>query len=1022
MNTYCYFASIQKSSFVSCSLLQDVGSEKRLLVGKKNRLEVSRLTENDLIGTHEVTIYARVLHLMSIPDKDASVLVLWLSLPNNKRIVEVADRDWKELDHVDLENEMKEVEYQPVFAQDPLSRVVCAHLFSANLHFLWVVRSSTVTLKPLVPHFLGNYSLKVLDMVFLQATEIPRLCILTQEETVFQIKLFDVSATQVTLIPDWSPILKEPGRLLAPTNGAVALVCHSALWLSSSTCPEPALLLTYAFGPVSATAQINPNEWVLTNESRHFLYVKLTPAMVLDLGEVTRATTISYLDSSYFFLGSNTDCSLIVKVNEVSQTAEIVSKTQNLSPLADMQVLTSEFHSVPEFVLASCMHPGAVTLMSKDTNVQEEAVVEVGKVTGMWPASRAGNTLYDYLILSYLAETRVQELSNFMITSVEIPGFDHEDSTLLAGNLSTALCQVTTTSVFLSDGTVPLCSFTPSAAIQQASLCDSHITVVTADNVVSYLTFSNRKLSVESTWQAPHDISCVVANQAYAVVGVWSEFTIRIMKLPDFTETWREQVSIDVLPRALFLKTMGSEERLFCGLGDGNLLLYNFKDGRIDNQRSMLVGREAVQFSTMGDNRVLICSTSPKVAYLHEGQLRLSKFNLEGVQTMCSFANPEIPECLAAVINNQLRLLRAENIQLLSLMRYYLGRQVYRVQMLDDNLVVIASTQVPQEQYFLQVIEKASELSYQFPFDEEEKGVSLLVFGRFIIVGTTNDKMENGSLRVFSFTRRELLQVSEEKLEGAPMCIRVLDERICVTIGRWVSLWTMSEEGVLSMLCKSKRQFSLLVAVDCREDVIVVGDLIKSVTMLRIVSGDLVDFAGHNKVLYVSDVALINSNQVLVCDYRGNVVLFHYGGTKNLEILAKWNMQEKLTCLRLSPVTSLMAELDLRQLCYFTSAEGAVGLVALLTEGRYEVLLALQEGLASRLKVFPKLDYREMRMMDELRPAEPTNFIDGDLLQQFLLMTRAAQETLAMEISTSLPQAPSVMELQKLVSCFSLLH
>ena len=1022
MNTYCYFASIQKSTSVTCSLLYDAGTEKRLLVAKKNRLEVSRLSEDGLLDAHEVSLWDQVLHLASVPDKEGCALVVFTGLYK----VIVADRDWKEIDHVELQPELKKLDYQPLFAQDPLSRVFCAHYFSSHLHFFWVNRGSCIALKPSVTHFLNNYAMKVLDMVFLQACELPRLCILVQENSTLQLKVFEVTQMQVTQLQDWGPEIKEVGRLLAPTTGAVALACPTALWLSSSTCPEPALLMNFNFGKITAAAQVVSNEWVLSNKHRHLLYVKLSPLMVLDLGEATQATSITYLDNAYFFLGSSIDCAVMVRVNAATQTLEVVNKTQNLSPLVDMQVLTSEFHSAPEFVLASCMKPGAVTLMSKDINVQTEATLDVGKVTGMWPASKTTNGLYDILILSYLAETRVQELSNFTLTPVELPGFDHEASTILAGNLDTALCQVTATAVLLSDGSSALCSFRPTTAIQQVSLCDSHILLVTADNIVSYLTLSNRRLNVESTWQAPHDISCVVLGQTYAVVGVWSELTIRIMKLPDLVETWREQVSDDVLPRALFLKSIGSEERLFCGLGDGNLLVYSFKDGKIDNQRNMLVGREAVQFSALGEDRVLICSTSPKVAFLHEGQLRFSKFNLENVQTMCNFTNADIPECLAAVIDNQLTLLRPESIQLLSLTRYYPGRLVHKVQVLDDNFVLFAYTEPEleseSEQCFLQVIEKVSELSYQFPLDDEEKGVSLLVLDRFILAGTTNDKLETGSLRVFTFAKRELTQVTEQKLEGPPLCMQMLGEQICVTMGRWVSLWQLSEGGTLSMISKAKRQFSVLVALDCREDVVAVGDMIKSVTLFKLTDGELQDFSGHGKVFYVSDVVLMSSNLVLVSDIRCNVVLFRYGGTKNLELVASWNMQEKLTCLSACPVTPLMAELDLRQLCYYTSADGSVGLVALLNEERYSVLKALQEELLKRFTVFRSLPYPEMRQLVDYRPKDAFNFVDGDLLQQFLIMPRAQQETIAMELATNLSVMPSVMELQKLVSRFSLLH
>jgi len=1018
MNTYCYFASIQKSTSVTCSLLYDTGTEKRLLVAKKNRVEVSRLSEGGLVDTHEVNLWAQVVHLASVPDKEGSALVVF----TDQRKVIVADRDWKESDHVELEPDLKKVDSQPLFAQDPLSRVFCANYFSGHLHFFWVTRGSSVTLKPVVTHFLGNYSMKVLDMVFLQGCETPRLCVLVQEDSNFHLKLFEVSQAQVSPLLDWAPAIKERGRLLAPTTGAVAVACPSALWLSSSTCPEPALLTNYSFGQITAVAQVNPNEWMLANADRHLVYVKLTPLVLLDLGEATRATSITYLDNAYFFLGSYTDCALVVRVNAASQSLEVVSKTQNLSPLVDMQVLTSEFHSAPEFVLASCLKPGAVTLMSKDINVQIEATVDVGKVTGMWPASKAGSGFYDFLVLSYLAETRVQELSNFTLTPVDLPGFDLEASTLLAGNLDSVLCQVTAAAVLLSDASSALCSFRPTSTIQQASLYNSHILLVTSDNVVSYLTLSNRRLNVESTWQAPHDISCVVVGQGYAVVGVWSEFTIRIMKLPDLAETWREQVSVDVLPRALFLKTMGTEERLFCGLGDGNLLVYNFKEGQIDNQRNMQVGREAVQFSALGDNRVLISSASPKVAFLHDSQLRFSKFNLENVQTMCSFANPDIPDCLAAVINNQLTLMRAESIQLLSLMRYYPGRLVQKVQVFDDNFVLFASTESEPEQYFLQVIEKVSELSYQYPLDDDEKGVSLLVQGRFILVGTTNEKLESGSLRVFTFVRRELTAIAEQKLEGPPLCMRVLGEQLCVTMGRWVSVWRLSEEGTLTMVSKAKRPFSVLVALDCREDVVAVGDMIKAVTLFRLVDGELQEFAGHTKVFYVADVVLMSSNLVLVSDIRCNVVLFRYGGTKNLELVASWGMQEKLTCLRVCPVTTLMAELELRQLCYYASADGAVGLVTLLNEERYEVLKALQEALLKRLVVFRSLSYPDMRQLVDYRPKDASNFVDGDLLQQFMQMSTVQQETIAMELATSLSQAPSVKELQKLVSCFSLLH
>ncbi len=63
----------------------------------------------------------------------------------------------------------------------------------------------------------------------------------------------------------------------------------------------------------------------------------------------------------------------------------------------------------------------------------------------------------------------------------------------------------------------------------------------------------------------------------YCAVGLWKDFSLRILALPSLKENVKQELPVKTLPRSLLFATFDEQAYLLVGLGDGQLLNYKVK-------------------------------------------------------------------------------------------------------------------------------------------------------------------------------------------------------------------------------------------------------------------------------------------------------------------------------------------------------------------------------------------------------------------------------------------------------------
>ena len=72
------------------------------------------------------------------------------------------------------------------------------------------------------------------------------------------------------------------------------------------------------------------------------------------------------------------------------------------------------------------------------------------------------------------------------------------------------------------------------------------------------------------------DISALSGDRAeLCAVGLWTDMSARILRLPSFESAHVEMLGGEIIPRSILMTTFESLYYLLCALGDGSLFYFN---------------------------------------------------------------------------------------------------------------------------------------------------------------------------------------------------------------------------------------------------------------------------------------------------------------------------------------------------------------------------------------------------------------------------------------------------------------
>ena len=122
------------------------------------------------------------------------------------------------------------------------------------------------------------------------------------------------------------------------------------------------------------------------------------------------------------------------------------------------------------------------------------------------------------------------------------------------------------------------------------------------------------KLEQSSDKTLEHEIACIditplndkEAKSDILCVGLWTDISVRLFKLPTLEELAKESLGGEIIPRSILMTQFEGSNYLLCALGDGSLYYFVLNCQAVHTGTSWLTEKKKVNFCKILFHRKLI--------------------------------------------------------------------------------------------------------------------------------------------------------------------------------------------------------------------------------------------------------------------------------------------------------------------------------------------------------------------------------------------------------------------------------
>ncbi|KAG5139673.1 hypothetical protein JHK84_033441 [Glycine max] len=326
--------------------------------------------------------------------------------------------------------------------------------------------------------------------------------------------------------------------------------------------------------------------------------------------------------------------------------------------------------------------------------------------------------------------------------------------------------------------------------------------------------------------QLEYEISCLDINPIgenpnhsnLAAVGMWTDISVRIFSLPDLSLITKEQLGGEIIPRSVLLCAFEGISYLLCAL-DGHLLnfMLNTSTGELTDRKKVSLGTQPITlrtFSSKNTTHVFAASDRPTVIYSSNKKLLYSNVNLKEVSHMCPFNSAAFPDSLAIAKEGELTIGTIDDIQKLHIRSIPLGEHARRI--------------CHQEQSRTFAI-----CSLKYNPASDDNNVYYCVGTAYVL--PEENEPTKGRILVFAVEDGKLQLIAEKETKGAVYCLMAFNGKLLAAINQKIHLykWVLQDDGTHELQSECGHHGHILALyVQTRGDFIVVGDLMKSISLL----------------------------------------------------------------------------------------------------------------------------------------------------------------------------------------------
>lgn len=590
-------------------------------------------------------------------------------------------------------------------------------------------------------------------------------------------------------------------------------------------------------------------------------------------------------------------------------------------------------------------------------------LADIRHISGLFSLQSSGPHLGDDIVVVSLpietrvfkfdAEGEIEELECFRGLSLDKP-------TLLAANVHDGLLlQVTDISatILSEKGVVAQWKPPPCQVITAASANGSHlllsangVTLVSLDILHGLKEIAVLGLGNDSQVACIH-VPSNIPN--IGVVGFWKSGSISILNLLTleliYTEDLRRADSTSI-PRNIALTQVLPEDlsgpTLFVAMEDGIVLAFNVSktDFSLSGKKSVVLGTQQAQFQILprsdGLFNVFAICEHPSLIYGSEGRIVYSAVTAEDATHICSFNTPAYPDSIVVATPEYLKICHTDSERKTHVRTLSIGETVRSIcysqkerafaigcikkELIKGEEIVTSNFRLVEDVMF-------GDIGKPFQL-KDENGPELieciiraelpLQYGdgmpaeRFI-VGTSyledesKDTNVGGRILVFGVdSGRSPYLVMSHVLKGACRKLAILDGLIVAALVKTVVIYQYTETtetaASLSKLA-TYRTSTCPISLDVSENIIAVGDMMKSISLVEYTPGKgglpdkLDEVARHMDAIWTTSVVHIEGQSYLETDHYGNLLVLRRNingvtleDRKRLEMTSEMNLGEQV--------------------------------------------------------------------------------------------------------------------------------
>ncbi|KAK1309389.1 DNA damage-binding protein 1 [Acorus calamus] len=1058
MSEWNYVVTAHKPTAVTHSCVGNFTGphELNLIISKCTRIEIYLLTPQGLQPMLDVPIYGRIFAMELFRPHDETQDFLFIATERYKFCIiqwDVKTSDLVTRAMGDISDQVgRPSDNGQIGIIDPDCRLIGFHLYDGSFKVIPIDNKGL--LKEAFNIRLVEF--QVLDIKFLYGCLKPTIVVLYQDNNdARHVKTYEVSLKEKDFIEGpWSQEnIAKGSNLLIPVPmplGGVIITGEETIVYRSATSfkaipTTPTVIVAYDRIDADGSRYLLGDIFGLL----HLLLIthekgRATGLQIEYLGETSAASTISYLDNGFIYVGSRYGDSQLVRLSlqpDANGSHVRVSESYvNLGPIVDFCVVNLEKQGQSQIVTCSgAFNDGSLRIVRNGIGINEQASVELHGIKALWSLRSSTDDIYDtFLVVSFINETRTLAMNtDDELEEIEIEGFDSQVHTLFCqDSVHNQLIQVTASAVRLvSSSSRQLLQqwvAPPGYSINVATANETQILLATGGSNLVYMEIGDGKLIEMKHITLEYEISCldispIGQNSNYsslAIVGMWTDISARIFSLPDLDLLTIEHLGGEFIPRSVLLCTFEGAPYLLCALGDGHLFsfLLNINTGELSERKKVSLGMQPITLRALSSKNttpVIASSDRPSVIYGRNKKLLYSNVNLKEVRYICPFNPAAFPDSLAIAKEGELTIGTIDDIQKLHIRTVPLGEHARRIshQEQSQTLAVCSfqSDTDENEMHFVRLFDDQTfEMMSVYELETYECGCSIVscsftdVANTYYCVGTAFALPEEveptkGRILIFMVENGKLQLIVEKETTGAVYSLNSFHGKLLAAVNQKIQLykWMACDEGSWELQLECGYHGRVLsLCVQTRGDFIVVGDLMKSISLLmyKHEEGRFEELAHDRHMNWITAVEILDDDVFICAENKFNLLTLRTNAeapTKEeralLKTVGEYHLGEFVNCFHHGSLVMRLpgSELEKVPTVIFGTVNGAIGIIASLPSDLYVFLEQLQASLVKAIGGVGGLSYDEWRSFCSKKRVYLTkNFIDGDLIESFMDLPR----------------------------------